>query len=128
MAGRSQTVAAVFGQLFGDDKGRALAPCYHSVAAHGGRSGGGRGGGGRGGGRGAGGGAGAAAVGAMGIRGYMSVESHHSRALQFLFVNQRPVLRSRLHKALQQHFARSTICSAPRGTASGYVRAVPLPA
>ena len=43
---RSQTVAAVFGQLFGDDKGRALAPCYHSIAARSGSSGVGVGGGG----------------------------------------------------------------------------------
>eukprot|EP00040_Diaphanoeca_grandis_P030060 m.177049 g.177049 ORF g.177049 m.177049 type:complete len:535 (+) comp31871_c1_seq1:86-1690(+) len=48
------------------------------------------------------------------IRGYISSESHPNTDLQFIYINQRPILKSRLHKTLKHLFSRSTLSTISR--------------
>ena len=52
----------------------------------------------------------ASKVGRFGIRGALSVDSHYNKALQFVFVNGRPVKKTRLHLCVNHILANSLIC------------------
>jgi DNA mismatch repair protein MLH3 len=89
------SVATVFGQLYGDAKARSLAP-LGTLSAPSSPSN-----------------PAAAALPsapAISIRGYLGLEGHHSRALQFLYINGRCVTKTPVHKLLQQMLSRTSVC------------------
>lgn len=88
---RSQSVAHIYAQLFGEEKARVLGPVSRqSIPVTGALS--------------------SATSAAVGLRGYVAVTGHHNKTLQFLYINGRHVIKTRIHKMLATAFAQTSVC------------------
>lgn len=97
----SQSVATIFGQLYGDARARSLAPFGRASSSPSSSSAASTA---------ADTAAAAAAVSTMTVRGYIGLEGHHNRALQFFYVNGRCVTKTPVHKLLHRLFGKTSVC------------------